>query len=192
MLWDSAYLVVTTVIEAAHLRMILDNPAGATPITRHSVPPDYAGLALRSARIAWAGLAQDIAYNAQLMQISLSDQARSIYFLSGMHRLQGLQVAISGLHAGPITFKSYLHQAARDPFGLLQDLRDSRVVTIHDTWQLFRFHQSIEQTGLYPQVWTIASSRVDSGLLQITYCSSSQFSSPLWWMVWLADYITFG
>ncbi len=117
-LWDAAYIVVTTVTEPAHLRTILDTPAGSHPISRQTIPESFADLALLNARYAWPGLAQDVAYSAQAMQVSFSIQARSIYFLTGMHRLQQRELAVAELQAGPVFFRSYQHSAPRGPFGL--------------------------------------------------------------------------
>ena len=150
LLWDAAYIVITVATELAHLRTILDPPTGINPVTTQSIPQAYAQLVAERGRREWHGSVRELVTNAKAMQISFSVLARSIFYLSGMHRLQQREAGITDLHAGPIQFQAFLHDASRDPYGLLFALQDTGLVVPEDSWQMFRFHASVAQLGLPP------------------------------------------
>ena len=92
--------------------------------------------------------AQEIGRLADDYQATLTNEARSIYQTTNMPQLHSRQIMVYAAEIRNVDFWAIGHVADRDPFGLVYDLEDRRLISKAGKWKIVAIHQSIRDSLL--------------------------------------------
>lgn len=141
------YVVVHMCTEEQEVRNVIADPTENYAALSQEAPNEYMQTAMH-----WAQEndmdAQEIGRLADDYQATLTNEARSIYQTTNMPQLHNRQLMVYAAEIRDIEFWAIGHVADRDPFGLIYDLEDRRLISKAGKWKIVAIHQSIRDSLL--------------------------------------------